>query len=124
MRVANVLVVDDDAAVRGILERILVREGHQAFLAANGREAIDAVGPSRFDLIITDINMPDMNGIELILELEGRCPGVPVLAISGGGLIDARSLLEDARHLGAVEIIEKPFLPGEILSVIDRTLSG
>lgn len=121
---AKILVVDDDAGVRGVLERILTRGGHQAVLASDGHEAIGLLASTPCDMVITDINMPDMDGIELILTLEDISRGTPVIAISGGGLIEAGSLLSDAQGLGAVGTITKPFRPDEVLALVDRALAS
>lgn len=120
---AKVLVVDDDAAIRSILERVLVRGGHEAVVAPGGREALDLLPGGDFDLIITDVNMPAMDGIELILALQEVAEGLPIIAISGGGLVSAESLLQDAKALGAVDIVSKPFESEELLDLIEKHVS-
>jgi CheY-like chemotaxis protein len=122
--VANVLVVDDDPSVRRVVERIVRSQGHEAFGASSGREALALLEFNSFDLIVTDINMPDMDGIELILAVRERGRTTPMIAISGGGLVDANSLLKDAQVLGAVEIVNKPFPVTEMRDVIARHLNA
>lgn len=104
----RVLVADDDAGVRRVLERALVREGYEVTCAVDGAEALEAIEADVPDLIVTDINMPDMDGIELLIHVARR-GGIKVIAISGGGLFPADELLEDARLFGAVDILPKPF---------------
>jgi CheY-like chemotaxis protein len=119
---AHVLVVDDDPAVQRLLERIIRNEGHDPVVVASGREALGRLVSATFDLIITDINMPDVDGIELILAVRESGHDMPIIAISGGGLIPADSLLQDARALGAIEIVSKPFPIAEMGDVIQKHL--
>jgi CheY-like chemotaxis protein len=83
---------------------------------------MNELGEGKFDLIVTDINMPDMDGIELILAIQERAPELPIIAVSGGGVISAESLLEDAKGLGAVDIVPKPFKTRELLALIEKNL--
>ena len=76
------------------------------------------------DLVITDINMPDMDGIELIRALRGREPPLPVVVMSGGGTFDKRLLLDSARMLGAVVALEKPFSLDELKRVVEDSLAS
>jgi CheY-like chemotaxis protein len=119
---ANVLVVDDDPSVRKVVERIIRSGGHEPLGASSGRDALALLESNSFDLIVTDINMPDMDGIELILAVRELGHATPTIAISGGGLVDADSLLQDAQILGAVEIVNKPFGVVEMRDVIARHL--
>ena len=98
---ANILVVEDNAQVAKLFRDILTRAGHHAVVAANGNEAILAFGQQAFDLIITDIFMPEKDGLELIREVMAQNPGLKVIAISGGGKTRAPLYLEMAKKLGA-----------------------
>ena len=80
------------------------------------------IGSASFDLIFTDINMPDMDGIELILAIRELGHEVPVIVISGGGLTDAQSLLDDARELGALDVVAKPFHVNQIRTLAEKHL--
>lgn len=104
---ARILIVEDESALARTLARYLKTRGHEVRTAETGKEAMKVL--DGLDLVITDINMPDMDGIELIIELRDVCPGVPVIAMSGGGLMDKQMLLDSARLLGAVRLLEKPF---------------
>ena len=121
---ANVLIVDDDPSVRTLIRKLVEREGHRGVVAETGRAALDVLPTGSFNLIVTDINMPDMDGIELILAVREMGLTVPVIAVSGGGLISAESLLEDAKALGAVEVLAKPFHLADAREIIARCLAG
>ncbi len=105
---AAILLVEDQAEVRSAVRRVLQRMGHAVFEACDGGEALRSLQGHAVDLVITDINMPGMDGIELILETTERWPDLPVIAISGGGLLPKESLLADARTLGVVTTLAKP----------------
>ena len=119
---ARILVADDDPLVISSLVRFLRRLDHEVREVVNGREALEAIEESSFDLVITDINMPEVDGIEVISRLRESRPGLPVIAMSGGGLVDKRVLLSDADAFGAVSTIEKPFDLAEMRSAIDDAL--
>lgn len=120
---ATVLLVDDDPAIRRALARLLVREGWTVVEAGSGAEGLAAVHRDAPDVVVTDLNMPEMNGIEFLLAIQDQDPGLPVIAISGGGRIPKDSLLEDANLLGAVEVMGKPFDPGSLIAAIRRHLN-
>lgn len=119
---ARILVVDDDPAIRAGLVRLLVRFGHDAVEAGDGKEALQVMEEATPDLVITDINMPEMDGIEVINALLKERPGLPVVAISGGGRLDKGLLLGNALALGAVSSLSKPFEVEQVLAVIDEAL--
>jgi len=120
---ARILLVDDDPAVRGSLLRFLEREGHDVGEARDGREAVEAVGRGSWDLVITDVNMPEMSGIEVLMAVRESSPEIPVIAISGGGLLDKAMLLDDAGALGAVATIEKPVELDELRRLVEGALA-
>ncbi len=119
---AKILVLDDDADVRQGISRFLRSLGHEVVEAADGRAALKGEGAFATDLIITDINMPEVDGIEVILALRERNPHLPVIAISGGGRVPKGSLLEDAGALGAVSTLPKPFELAELRRAVDLAL--
>lgn len=119
---ANILVVEDNAQVAKLFRDILTRAGHHAVMRANGNEAILAIGQQNFDLIITDIFMPEKDGLELIREVMAHNPGLKVIAISGGGKTRAPIYLEMAKKLGACRTLNKPFELKELLKVVEEIL--
>ncbi len=121
---ASILVIEDDPGVRDLLTRVLVREGHEIETACDGREGMQALGDFEADIVITDINMPGMDGIELITNFRKTRVDVPIIAISGGGLIAKEVLLSSAAALGAVEVVSKPFELGQLVGAVGRALAG
>ena len=120
---ATILLVEDEAGVRSAMRRGLQRLGHTVVEACDGGEALRSLEGQPVALVITDINMPGMDGIELILALTERCPGMPVIAISGGGLVPKESLLADARTLGVVTTLEKPVELATLQAAVARALA-
>ena len=106
---ARVLVIDDDARVRSVVRRLVEAEGHEVQEAENGKVGLERFDADPADLVITDIFMPEMDGIEVLLTLRKRSPHTRLVAMSGGGLLPAREMLRTAEVLGAVSVIEKPF---------------
>ena len=106
---AWILVVDDDEELRRGVSKFLRRVGHRVDEAADGLLAMRIVEEHPVDLVLTDINMPGMNGIELLIELTTRCHDVRIIAMSGASLIPAQELLTDACMLGAIDVLTKPF---------------
>lgn len=116
----QLLLVDDDNDLRNLLERVLLRNAYRVHAAADGRQAIKLLGRERFDLVITDIIMPDVEGIELILKIRKDHPNLPVIAMSAGGRLHAEGYLKMARSLGANQILEKPFSIESLLDGIRK----
>lgn len=121
----SILLVDDDPLVRASTRRVLERSGHTVIEVGDGFEAIQVVAEGPVDLVVTDILMPDIDGIRLILELREQRPEIPIVAISGGGKMVALDLLlADAEELGAVACIPKPFEIDELLDAVARALGS
>jgi CheY-like chemotaxis protein len=118
-----ILVIDDDASVREVVSEMLRLEGHAVTIAENGREAILLLTRQRFDLVITDLIMPEKEGIETIGEIRRTDKHLPILAISGGGRLGPGDYLETARYIGADATLAKPFARQELLTTIDALLS-
>ncbi|APF19228.1 response regulator [Calditrichota bacterium LG25] len=118
----KILVVDDDDLIRDLLFEILEDKGYKVFEAENGNRAIQLLKTERFDLIITDIIMPDKEGIETIIDIKKRLPHAKIIAMSGGGQLDATSYLSVAKKLGVQHTISKPFDPGKLIALIEDLL--
>jgi CheY-like chemotaxis protein len=121
--VARVLVVDDDRLVRVTIKLALQRAHHEVLEAQDGLEAIEAVDRSKVDVVVTDIIMPEVDGIGLILALRKRAPGMKVIAISGGGRTQNMDFLRMAKALGANLVLAKPFTAEEIQQAVDSVLT-
>lgn len=121
---SRVLVVDDDRDVQDSVGRVLQRAGHEVYFASDGMGAIRFIRADRPDLVVTDVLMPEMDGIELIMELRREAPELPIIAVSGGGRLPKELVLDTASALGAVHTVEKPFEIQHLLAVVDRALRG
>lgn len=122
---AKVLVVDDEEPIRSLVAKILIKDGHEVMEAENGQSACDLFSGCEIDLIITDLVMPEKNGIEMIMDLKKTHPNVKVIAISGGvGFSGYFDLLSVASLLGAKHIIKKPFSVDEIRNAVDDMLAA
>src|ERR1700680_1216734 len=113
---AKILLIDDDPQLRRLLSRVLKGAGHTVREAKDGREGIELFHRTRPALVITDIVMPDTEGIETIRELRREAPALPILAISGGGNLSLYLRLAD--ELGATTTLAKPFGNDELLSAV------
>jgi two-component system response regulator (stage 0 sporulation protein F) len=121
---AKVLVVDDEAPIRALISKILVKDGHEVLEAENGQVACNLCSGANIDLIITDLVMPEKNGIEMIIEMKKNHPQLKVIAISGGvGFSGYFDLLSVARLLGAKHIIKKPFTVDDIRKAVNDMLA-
>lgn len=121
---AFVLVIDDEEMVRATLRAYLEGAGHQVQEARHGGEALPLAQRRRPDLVVTDIIMPEKEGIETILELRRLDGKLPILAISGGGRTGNLDFLGIARKFGAVEVLSKPFTRDVFLAAVTRCLKA
>jgi two-component system chemotaxis response regulator CheY len=120
----KILVIDDDVIVRETIVQILEDGGYQVLSAEDGKRGMAAFRRERPDLVITDIIMPEQEGIQTITEIRGVKPDAKIIAISGGGRIGNTDFLKIARHLGAFDAIAKPFDPDDLLNRVGRCLNG
>ncbi len=116
----NILIAEDDEGVRRLIRYSLEEAGYGVFEAANGTEALQTARTTPLDLVITDILMPDTDGLETIIHLRKRAPAVKVIAISGE---ENALFLADARELGAARVLAKPFKPADLLALVHDVLS-
>ena len=118
----RILIADDDAGIRRSLQALLRKAGYQVMLASDGSEAVRLWRDHGADLVITDLHMPEKDGIETIIELLSHTPGTRIIAMSGGGQTKRLDTLGTVGLLGSVLTIEKPFTFTELLSVVSRAL--
>jgi DNA-binding NtrC family response regulator len=118
----SILLIDDDEQLRSMLRRALLRTGYQVMEAGNGRQALNLLAEASVQAVVTDIIMPDMEGIELILELRRSRPELPIVAMSAGGRIGPDSYLYLAERSGATRTIAKPFSIGPFLELVGEVL--
>jgi CheY-like chemotaxis protein len=121
---AKVLVIDDDPGFRRMIRMILTRLDHQVVEAGDGNEGVARFVAERPDLVISDIVMPDKEGIETILEIRARDPAARIIAMSGGGASLGTGYLAAALKLGANLVLSKPFRPVELAAMVEQLLSA
>lgn len=118
----SILLVDDDELVRNLLSEILRRADYEVEIAQNGQEAIKLYGERAYDLIVTDLLMPEKEGLEMIMELRRLHPEIRIIAMTGGGRMDPDALLNAASLFGAWRIMRKPFTPEEFIQAVTEHL--
>ena len=123
MKSCSILVVDDEPELRDLMTRVLNRGGHRVTCAANGLEASRAVANQHFDVFVTDVIMPEKDGIQVINELRRKYPQVKIIAMSGGGHVSRDQYLKIAKGLGAHALLEKPFSNDELLATVEALAS-
>jgi CheY-like chemotaxis protein len=106
---ARILVIDDDANIRATLQAMLVRAGHSVSFAKDGKAGLIAFAQEKPDLVITDMIMPEKEGIETIQSIRRNSPAIPIIAISGGGRAAHADFLPLAIQFGATATLTKPF---------------
>ena len=114
----RILLVEDNEQLRNTLARLLMREGYDVSEAANGRLALQQMSQHAADVVVTDMLMPEMEGVEMILSLRRRHPGVKIIAVSGGGISSPENYLKIAGALGSDKTMTKPLVPGELIEAI------
>lgn len=119
---SRILVVEDDQQVRELIVEMLTRGGHEVLVAEDGSAALRRFDSERVDLIITDLIMPEMEGMQTIRELRKRDPNVPLIAMSGGGRVNADDYLDTARLMGANHSLRKPFSRAALLDAVQELL--
>jgi two-component system cell cycle response regulator CpdR len=116
----KILLVDDEEPIRALFKRALERDGHSVALAADGAEALAQLGAAGFDLMLSDIRMPVMDGIALAIEAKTRHPGMLILLMTG--YAEQRERAEELRDV-VEDVLSKPFSVAELRSAVQRTLS-
>ena len=118
-----ILVVDDDRDVRDMLQRLLERAHYDVTTVEDGKQALSTFQDKRYEVVITDILMPEKEGIETIIELRKLRPDLKIIAISGGGRGDAVHYLQVAKAFGADHTMSKPFACNDMLQVIHTLMT-
>jgi DNA-binding response OmpR family regulator len=117
-----ILVIDDDDLIRSLVQRVLEKDGHSVASAADGERGLAAFRAVKPDLVITDIIMPEKEGIWMIRQIRQDSTTARILAMSGGGSVIKDDVLDLARQLGADGTIAKPFSAMELLEKVQATL--
>ncbi len=117
----HILVMEDELSVAKGLEMVLAEEGYAVDLAMTGRDALDSFDQKSFDLLVADLRLPDINGLEVIRKVKEKWPGTAVVVITGYASVDTAV---DAMRLGTFDYLPKPFTEDEIKTAIDGALQG
>ena len=120
---ANILVIDDDVQILWVLRKILEKAGHKVISASDGEMGMQLYRNAPYDLLITDMIMPHKSGINLISDILREYPDAKIIAISGGGAIEAERYLQIAKSLGVASTITKPFSMQSLLEAVNGVLS-
>ena len=115
----QVLVVDDDEKMQNMLQKFLIRSDYSVSLAGNGGEALQSLRECNFDIVLSDIRMPEMDGMELLKQIRERCPETTVIMMTAFGSVDSAV---EAMKQGAYDYISKPFKMDEVLIVLSRVV--
>ena len=121
MSKGKILVVDDEDIVRTSCSRTLSPEGYEVRLAKNGVEGLKMASEERFDLVLTDLKMPDMDGIEVLRIIREKWPETAVIIVTGYQTVDTAV---KAIKLGAYDYIEKPFTPDALISAVAEAMDN
>src|SRR5437762_1510287 len=114
----GVLVVDDDLALRELFARVLRKAGFTAEVACDGASATRALEHTQFAAVVTDIIMPEKEGLETIVEIKSRWPSCKIIAVSGGGAIGFRGYLDLALEMGADAVLRKPVEANDLIATV------
>ncbi|MGO9015679.1 MAG: response regulator [Dissulfurispiraceae bacterium] len=117
----SILIIDDEKDVRNSLRHVFEFHGYKVFEACNGKEGLDVYRRNMVDIVITDILMPEKDGLETILDIKKEFPKAKIIAMSGFGK-GGMDILSIAREFGATHCIRKPFQPDEIIRLVNSTL--
>ncbi len=120
----RILIIDDDEQVRELLTEILEQAGYEVTQATNGDEGLKRYRAWPTDMVITDLIMPEKEGLETIIALKKEFPDVRIMVVSGGGRSPAVNYLPIAKSLGAKNALAKPFSRQDILIAVRDTLAG
>lgn len=114
----TILIIEDDMQLQGFVSELLESKGYEVVLADNGNQGIEAVEAHEPDLILTDLLMPEKDGVRVITEVKTKYPQIPIIAMSGGQSVFSPVFLEAASTLGATKTLNKPFRNEELLETI------
>jgi CheY-like chemotaxis protein len=120
----NILLVDDDESFRGMVQTMLTRMGHRTTAVSDGEQAVRQYRQGTFDLVITDLIMPEREGLDTIRTLLRETANVKIIAMSGGGRAGPSAYLNIAERLGATATLTKPFSRQELQTAIDCCATG
>lgn len=121
---AGILIIDDDETIRSVFKRFLEGKGYEVTVAADGRQGLRALEDGAIDLVITDIMMPETDGLEVVMAIRGRETDIPVIAISGGMHAMPMDFLPMAKKFGAKDVLYKPVELDDLLAAVNKALEN
>ncbi|SRR5712692_8289160 len=119
---ANILVVDDETILLTLMDTVLSRKGHEVVLAGGGHKGVEMFRQNHPDVVITDIFMPNRDGIEVVMELKRSCPRTTIIAMTGGGQRCMMEITSPAKLLGTDHILHKPFARESLVAAVNAAL--
>ena len=119
---AKILIVDDYEQIRAVARRVLAKDGHEIWDVPDGVQALDLLEIITFDLVLTDVFMAAVDGMDLLARIQQRGYRVPVIVMSGGGLASREEVLARAKECGAVASLAKPFTPDQLRETVEQSL--
>lgn len=120
----RILIIDDEPTILLMMKKMIERAGYKVDLASNGLNGIALLEKNSFDLVITDIIMPEKEGLEIISELRRDYPNIKIIAISGGGRLSPEGYLVSADLLGADRVLKKPFERKDLITSINDLIGN
>lgn len=121
---ARILVIDDSSEVRMTIDAILADDRHDVFMCGDGKAGLRSFADSEFDLVITDILMPELDGFEVLKAIKRTRPNQRVLMMTGGGHTMPKGLgLQIGEAMGADALLNKPFMPDELLDCVNQLIA-
>jgi len=123
-RMGRILVIEDDEIMNSMIVQLLSEAGYEAVGSENGSRGLALLETRPFDLIITDIIMPEKEGLETIFAIRKRNKSLPIIAVSGGGKLGPEHYLHLAKHFGAEFTFQKPFQNELFLNAVRRCIAG
>ena len=117
------MIVDDDAGIRHSVGRLLEEDGHEVLREAHGKDALRHFAGEPVDLVISDIYMPEMDGIEFLMRIREAFPEVRIIMMSAGGRLSADAVLEASSALGANRVLKKPLSTEELRDAVREVLA-
>ena len=119
----SILIIDDEVSLRSLLKNIFEDQNYEVYLACNGKEGVESYRRITTDIVLTDMYMPEKDGMETIREIKKEFPEAKIIAMSGG-YKDGEDFVHIAKTFGAIDCIRKPFDPDDIIRIVDLTLDG
>ncbi|WP_026988226.1 response regulator [Fodinicurvata fenggangensis] len=119
----TILLIDDETSIIEVMGDSLVKAGYEVLPAENGEKGLQLLEKEAVDAVVTDIIMPEKEGLETIIEIRRKQPELPIIAISGGGRTRQLHFLEISRDFGANDVLQKPFKPSQLIASLHSLLA-